>query len=764
MKTQCRMINVSGVVQGVGFRPFVYHIARENTLCGYVKNTGNDVEIVAEGNKEDIDRFLHDLRSKKPPLSFIGQIRMKVSLVSNFSDFSILDSEQDETSSSIIPPDAAICSDCLREIYDQKDRHYRYPFTSCTNCGPRFSLLNSLPFDRENTSMDEFPLCPACNLEYKLPSDRRFHAQAIGCPDCGPVLSLINSSGDAIASGYDAILRCAQLIDEGSIVAVKGYGGFHLVCDATSDSAVLKLRNALDRPAQPFAVMARDVRTAGSFASIDEDESSMLVSRQRPIVVLDKSDDFLLSDHIAPDLHNIGVMLPYSGTHHLLFDNTDSDVYVMTSANLRGLPMLVDNDEALSQLKNISDHYLLHNYTISNRTDDSVIRFVTGKKAFIRRSRGFVPERIELPFSIEPTIGVGAERNGTVTIARENNAYISQYIGNTRHFETAKYHRQVVSSLERLTKINPQRWGCDLHPDFNTTRFAQEESGNNTVFVQHHYAHIISLMVDNLLPEDSCIIGIVLDGAGYGEDGTIWGGEILEATYSGYERVAHLMEQPMPGGDMAAIYPSRMVLGMLHDFLEPEELKELSLYFRHGEQECDIVLQQLEKGVNLVKTSSFARVLDSASVLLGISHYRSYQGEPAMKLESAAKKGEHNVDLPVRYKRGLLDTTSLLYGLYERLVTHEGCDLAYSIEDALAVGVAELAVSAAKKKSIDVIGLSGGVAYNGHITGRIGEIVKNEGFEFITHNKIPCGDGGISLGQAVVAGYTGSNSISFDIS
>lgn len=764
METQCRTINVSGVVQSVGFRPFVYHIARENTLCGYVKNTGNDVEIVAEGNKEDIDRFLHDLRSKKPPLSFIGQIRMKVSLVSGFSDFSILDSEQDETSISIIPPDAAICSDCLREMYDKKDRHYRYPFTSCTNCGPRFTLLNSLPFDRENTSMDEFPLCLECNFEYKLSSDRRFHAQAICCPDCGPVLSLINSSGDAIASGYDAILRCAQLIDEGSIVAVKGYGGFHLVCDATSDSAVLKLRNALDRPAQPFAVMARDVRTAGSFASIDEEESSMLVSRQRPIVVLDKSDDFLLSDHIAPDLHNIGVMLPYSGTHHLLFDNTDSDVYVMTSANLPGLPMLIDNDEAFSHLNKIADHYLLHNYAIRNRIDDSVIRFVNGRKAFIRRSRGFVPERIELPFPIESAIGVGPELNTTVTLAKDNNAYISQYIGNTSHFETILYHKQAISDLGRLTKIIPQRWGCDLHPDFNTTHLAQEEGGNNTIFVQHHYAHIISVMVDNLLPEDSRIIGISLDGAGYGEDGTIWGGEVLEATYSGYERVSHLMEQPMPGGDMAAIYPSRMVLGMLHDVLEPEELRALPLYFRHGEQERDIVLQQLEKGVNLVRTSSFSRVLDSASALLGISHYRSYQGEPAMKLESAAKKGVHDLDLPVVCKRGVVDTTSLLYGLYERLDNHDVCDLAYSIEDALAVGVAELAVSAAKKRNIDVIGLSGGVAYNGHITGRIGEIVKNAGFEFITHNKIPCGDGGISLGQAVVAGYTGSNSTSSDIS
>ncbi|NYT19504.1 MAG: carbamoyltransferase HypF, partial [Methanosarcinales archaeon] len=416
------------------------------------------------------------------------------------------------------------------------------------------------------------------------------------------------------------------------------------------------------------------------------------------------------------------------------------------------LPMVINNAEALSHLNKIADHYLLHNYAIRNRTDDTVIRSINSRTAFIRRSRGFVPERIELPFPIGPAIGVGPELNNTVTLAKKNNAYISQYIGNTRHFETDQYHKQVVSNLEQLTKIKPNLWGCDLHPEFNTTHFAQEKGGNNTVFVQHHYAHIVSLMVDNFLPVDSRIIGIALDGAGYGENGTIWGGEILEATYSGYERVAHLMEQPMPGGDMAATYPSRMLLGMLHDVLEMKELKELPLYFKHGESEREIVLQQMEKGINLVNTSSAARVLDSAAALLGVSHYRSYQGEPAMKLESVAKKSMHSVDLPVIYKKGVLDTTGLLYDLYEMIDTHAVCDLAYSVEDALAVGVAELAVSVAKGRNVDIVGLSGGVAYNEHITGRICEVIKDAGLEFITHNKIPCGDGGVSLGQAVVAG------------
>jgi len=758
MQTECKKINVTGIVQGVGFRPFVYRLAAEHNLFGYVKNLGNNVEIVVEGGRETIEQFRHDLDVKKPPLSRIDGMKTKAVHETGFTDFLILPSGKGFAANSIIPPDTAICPECLGEMLDPDNRRYRYPFTVCTNCGPRYTTVRTLPYDRENTTMIDFPLCTQCSREYTAPYDRRYHAQPVCCPACGPALTLADGHGSILARDYDAIVQGAGLIDEGKIVAVKGYGGFHIACSTASDEVIRKLRNRLDRPAQPFAVMAKDIETVRSFASVSAQEADLLSSVRRPIVVLDKSDDFPLSGQVAPDLHNIGVMLPYSGTHHLLFNRSKVDTYVLTSANLPGLPMVIDTDDALVRLRGIADHYLLHNRVIANRTDDTVVRVVNGCTAFIRRSRGFVPEPIKLPFAVEPAIGVGPELNTTVTIARGEDAYLSQYIGNTKHVETAQYHKEVVRHLMQLTGIEPKRWGCDLHPRFNTTGLALEMGGNDTVFVQHHHAHIVSLMVDNLLPLDSRIIGIALDGVGLGSDGTVWGGEILEATYSGYKRRASLMTQPMPGGDLAAYYPARMVLGMLNSVLGTDELERLPLYFKHGEAERSAVLNQLERDINVGRTSSAGRVLDAAAALLGISCYRSFEGEPAMKLESAAKRripGTRVVDIPVICERGVLDTTQLLYGIYEHLGTQSVHDMAYSTEDAIARGVAELAVSAAKKRGIGVVGLSGGVAYNGHIVGRIGEVLDDAGLELITHKNVPCGDGGVSLGQAVVAGVQG---------
>ncbi|MBN2488608.1 MAG: carbamoyltransferase HypF [Methanosarcinaceae archaeon] len=745
-------INVTGTVQGVGFRPFIYRLAVEHSLRGYVKNLGNNVEIIIEGEGDAIESFLEDIVVKKPPLSFIDRIETNTVPVAGFTDFSILSSEKGAVANSIIPPDTAICPDCLGEMLDESNRRYHYPFTVCTNCGPRYTTVRTLPYDRENTTMIDFPLCNECNQEYTVPSDRRYHAQPVCCSKCGPELVLMDSCGVELARGYDAVVKTAELIDSGGIVAVKGYGGFHLACSTGSDEAVQNLRDRLKRPAQPFAVMSKDIETVRSFASVSAKEKDLLSSNRRPIVVLDKNDDFPLSYHVAPGMHNIGVMLPYTGTQHLLLDRSEVATYVMTSANLSGRPMVVDNEEAFLRLNGIADHYLLHNRLIANRTDDTVVRVVDGNTAFIRRSRGFVPEPIRLPFEVEPTIGFGPELNTTVTIARGDHAYLSQYVGNTKHVETARYHREVVRHLRQLTGIEPEHWGCDLHPGFNTTHLALEMGGDDTVFVQHHHAHIVSLMADNHLPLDSKVIGIALDGVGLGDDGTVWGGEVLEATYFGYRRQAGLMPQPMPGGDLAAYYPGRMVLGILNNVLGRDELERLPLIFKHGESERAAILKQLEKGVNVVQSSSTGRVLAASSALLGVSGYRSFEGEPAMKLESAAKKGRNIVDLPVICKHGLLDTSQLLYGVYEQLGKRSVHDLAYATEDAVARGVAELGISVAKKRGIDIIGLSGGVAYNEHIVGRISEVVLDAGLEFIVHRNLPCGDGGVSLGQAIVAG------------
>ncbi len=767
MQNEARLLHIIGTVQGVGFRPFIYQLAKTHGLFGYVKNLGNYVEILIEGNQESLDNFLKELPEKKPPLAKITEIKIKDVLFSGYSKFIIVPSESGVFENSIIPPDTAICEQCRSEIFDPSSRYYHYPFTVCTNCGPRYTTVRTLPYDRENTTMADFPLCPECEREYTDPLNRRYHAQPVCCPKCGPEIWLSDPEGNVLVKGYEAIVCASNFLQQGSILAIKGFGGFHIACNARKEEPVNELRKRLKRPEQPFAVMAKSAEVVESFAEVEGAGREYLTSYRRPITVLSMSREFNLAESVAPGLHNIGVMLPYTGTQNLLFDCVPDAVYVMTSANLPGRPMVVENKEALEKLNGIVDYYLLHNRVIANRNDDTVIRIVNGRAAFIRRSRGFVPEPIELPFEVEASIGVGAEMNSTVTVAKGKLAYISQYIGNTSHVETFRYHSEVVRHLIRLTGIEPLYWGCDLHPAFNTTRFALKTGGENTLQVQHHYAHMLALMADNSLPLDSQILGIALDGVGYGSDGTVWGGELFESSYFGYERVGYLLPQPMPGGDLASRVPSRMVLGILFEKLGRAELEKLHLAFPQGDMEFSTVMKQLETGINVVRSSSTGRVLDAAAALLGICKIRTYEGEPAMKLESAAKKSTHFVDLPIVFKTEkdsgvpVLDTTELLLGVYELFGKYSPADLAFAIEESLATGISELAVSLATKRGLEMIGLSGGVAYNDHITSCIARTVKGAGFEFLAHRQVPCGDGCISFGQALAAGLRTKSESSF---
>jgi len=758
MQNEARLLHITGTVQGVGFRPFIYQIAKANGLSGYVKNLGNYVEILIEGDRKSLDNFIKELPEKKPPLAKVTEIKTKNVPFSGYSKFIIVPSESGVFENSIIPPDTAICEQCRAEIFDPSSRYYHYPFTVCTNCGPRYTTVRTLPYDRENTTMADFPLCPECEKEYTDPLNRRYHAQPVCCPRCGPEIWLSDPEGNVLAKGYEAITRASDLLQQGSILAVKGFGGFHIACNARKEEPVNELRNRLRRPEQPFAVMAKNAGIVESFAELEDGGGEYLTSYRRPITVLPRSKEFSLAESVAPNLHNIGVMLPYTGTQNLLFDRVPDAVYVMTSANLPGRPMVVDNKEALEKLKGIVDFYLLHNRVIANRNDDTVIRIVNGRAAFIRRSRGFVPEPIDLPFEIKASIGVGAEMNSTVTVAKGKLAYISQYIGNTSHVETFRYHSEVVRHLIRLTGIDPLYWGCDLHPAFNTTRFALKMGREDTLQVQHHYAHMLALMADNSLPLDSRILGIALDGVGYGSDGTVWGGELFESAYFGFERAGHLLPQPMPGGDLASKVPSRMVLGILSGGLGRAELEKLPLTFPKGAAEFSTVIKQLETGVNVVRSSSTGRVLDAAAALLGICAVRTYDGEPSMKLEAAARASTHMVDLPVVFKKDrdsgvpVLDTTELLMGVYELSGKYSPSNLAFAVEESLATGISELAASLAAKRGFEKIGLSGGVAYNDHITSCIAGTVKEAGFEFLSHRQVPCGDGCISFGQAVAAG------------
>ena len=764
MQNEARLLHVTGTVQGVGFRPFIYRLAKAHRLSGYVKNLGNHVEILIEGERVNIQNFLNDLPEKKPPLARVKEMKVRTISFSGYSEFIIIHSERGSFENSIIPPDTAICEECQLEIFDSSSRYYHYPFTVCTNCGPRYTTVRKLPYDRENTTMEDFPLCEECKVEYTDPLNRRYHAQPVCCSRCGPEIWLSDSQGKMLAKNYEAILKASELLEQGSILSVKGFGGFHIACNARKNGPVRELRNRLARPEQPFAVMAKDMSVVESFAEPGDAGRRCLISVRRPVTVLPKSKNFNLAESVSPDLHNIGVMLPYTGTQNLLFDVVPTSVYVMTSANLPGRPMVVENEEALEKLKGIADFHLLHNRVIANRNDDTVIRVVNGQEAFIRRSRGFVPEPVELPFEVEAAAGAGAEMNSTITLAKGKLAYISQYIGNTSHVETFRYHNEVFDHLVRLTGIEPLNWGCDLHPSFNTTRFAMSRVGEKTLQVQHHYAHILALMADNSLPVDSRILGIALDGVGYGGDGTVWGGEFLGASYFEYERLGHLLPQPMPGGDLASKVPSRIVLGMLSGKLGEAEFKKLPLYFPRGNQEFFTVMQQLQRNINITMSSSTGRVLDAAAALLGICRIRTYEGEPAMKLEAAASKSTRKLDLPLVFRKWgepavpVLDTTELLLGVYELSGgKYSQADLAFAVEESLAKGISEIAVSIARRNGFERIGLSGGVAYNDHITSSIAGAVKEAGFEFLSHRHVPCGDGCISLGQSIAAGIPGTD-------
>lgn len=757
-------IIVQGIVQGVGFRPTIYRIARKMNLNGSVRNLGNSVEIILEGSRDQIQAFIKNLNDNKPPISKINSLKViwEGSVDQpQFNNFSILESSKNFSGSSVIPPDVAVCDSCLEEIFSRGNSRYKYPFTACTDCGPRFTVINSIPYDRERTSMDEFPLCDDCMVEYQDPLDRRYHAEATCCTSCGPSVFLYK---DGIIETKDPIAEVVKLIDEGNILAVKGIGGTHLVTKTTDDDAVITLRERLGRFNQPFACMSPDIETVKTFVHVADFEKESLISRRRPIVVLNKNEDYYLAPSVSPMLHNIGVMLPYSGLHHLLFEKTDEPAYIMTSANIPGEPMLIHNDEIIAKLEGIADYYLLHDRKIVNRCDDSVIRFRAGDLAFIRRSRGYVPEPYDFSKIAENIniLALGPEIDVTFSLLKECKCYVSQHIGNTTKYETYRYLQESINYMMDITKTESvDVIACDLHPMFFTTKLAYELSQNfdcDVFGVQHHFAHAGALYVDHDIDEFICIAA---DGVGYGDDGSAWGGEILYANGENYERLGSLMPHNMAGGDLTTKYPARMVMSMLYKHYSTDKIKELMKndyihFFKYGAQEIDLVLKQLERGFNIQTTTSTGRVLDAISTALGICGERTYEGECAMKLESAAFYGEDVIDIPLEFKkqedRDILDTSLILASVLDNLKSGAKIqDIACSAQRAVAEGLAILGIKAADKIGIDIIGGTGGVFYNEAISRTIKEVVKENGFHFIQHKNTAAGDGSVSLGQAAIA-------------
>lgn len=721
-----------GIVQGVGFRPTVYRVAQEMGLNGYVLNKGSEVEVVID---RDSGEFVERLKAILPPTAKItGIITEKDNRA--FKGFQILKSENDKRYSTI-PVDVATCDNCLKEIFDSENRRYRYPFTNCTVCGARFSLIKDVPYDRERTSMEDFELCDKCKKEYTNPVDRRYHAQTISCPRCGPSYKLYDRKGRNVNenTNEDAIKKFAKQIDKGAIGIIKSWGGMHLCCTL---SQTKKFREWYGRPQKAFAVMVKDIVAAEKYAEITKEERYLLLSNKRPIVLVHKKKNFEL---VSPGLPTIGIYLPYTGLHHLLFHYMDADALIMTSANIHGEPMFIRDEDAFS-LK--ADYYLLHNRTIPNRIDDSVVKVWKEKKFFIRKSRGYVPELLEVNYK-NSILSVGAEENVCGAFSYDKKLYATQYIGNTTYYPTLEFLREALQHIRKLIgteKIDGV--AMDLHPGYSTRRVAEkfaEEHKARLIEVQHHWAHAVSLLLDNKLDEG---IVLALDGLGYGSDGNLWGGEVLYATFDKFERLGHLVNIPLLGGDKATRDPRRLVFAIFKQFGKEK-------YFKG--KEAEILSKLMEKSP---LTSSLGRVLDALSCYLDICEQRTYEGEPAMKLEKYLENGREKYEFDVEVKNGVINTIDLFRQLDEETRSpcseREKADLAYSMVKKIMEKLSEIAIDYAEEKEIKNIGITGGVSYNIPITEMVEKEVKKSGFDFITHDRVPNGDGGIAMGQNAIAG------------
>lgn len=760
-------ITICGIVQGVGFRPFVYRLAHEIGLNGWVRNTPAGVEIQVQGSPEKLAVFGQRLPDEAPPLSCISSITSEDIAPSEESMFTILPSAGGEPDIQIAP-DSALCADCFRELFDPDDRRYRYPFITCTNCGPRYSIVTAIPYDRPSTTMAGFPMCPDCLEEYHAPDNRRFHAQPIACPSCGPQVRLLSADGNVLAERDEAILRAVDILKAGQILAVKGIGGYHLAVDACSHEAVGRLRQRKKRDEKPFAVMAADLAIARTLALLDDQEERLLAGPESPIIIVRKSLDCPVSPLVAPDNGWLGLMLPYAPLHHLLFrraanseqktvKTADPDLQpsflalVMTSANISDEPIAFEDDDAVKRLGDIADYFLVHNRPIHIRSDDSVMRVFQHKPLFYRRARGYAPRGVKLPFQVPPVLATGAELKGAVCLAKGERAFLSQHIGDLQNSATGDAFRHTIQHLTGLLEITPTAIACDLHPDYLSSIYAAE-SGLPVIKVQHHHAHLAACMAENDL--DGNLIGIIFDGTGFGSDATIWGGEFLLGGYDGFQRACHFREVRLPGGDAAVREPWRMAMAYLHQAMGNRafELKHPVAGFLTGAEQ-QIFATMLEKGLNAPLTSSCGRLFDAVAALLNIRHTVSYDGQAAIELEALA---ETSADDSGVYPFQLHPATLDFALMFPQILA----DMADAVPPAIIAGrfhrtVAEAAVRVclriAKETGLGRVVLSGGVFQNRLLSEMIYTGLTAQGLQVFTHRLVPANDGGIALGQAVIA-------------
>ena len=752
-------ISVRGIVQGVGFRPFVYQLAAKYNLKGWVCNTSEDVKIEIQGESKDLERFLSELQGNAPPLARIENISVTYHPPAGYKTFEIRPSIAEEGKYQLVSADIATCQACLREIFDPEDRRYHYPFTNCTNCGPRFTIIEDIPYDRPKTTMRSFKMCPECQAEYDSPLDRRFHAQPNACPRCGPRLELLDARGNHLA-GSDAMVVATRLLREEKIVAIKGLGGFLLACDATNEKAVGVLRQRKRRPFKPLAIMVADMNEARKHCYISEREEKLLTSPQSPVVLMRWRPESTVCQLVAPNLKYLGVMLPYTPLHHILLREAGLPL-VMTSGNISEEPIAKDNDEAIRRLSGIADYFLVHNRDIYARYDDSVTVVERDDVQLTRRARGYAPYPIHLTFKARQVLGCGAEMKNNFCLTKDNYAFVSQHIGDLENLETLEHFENTLALYKKLFRIEPEIVAYDLHPEYLSTKYALELASQfndiKLVPVQHHHAHIVSCMVDNKV--EAQVIGVSLDGTGYGSDGHIWGGEFLVADYKGFKRIGHLEYLPLPGGDAATKKPYRIAVGYLLKLLGEDSFSsELAFLKQIDAVEIEFIKRQIQAGLNSPLTSSMGRLFDAVSALIGIRGEIDYEGQAAVELEMIAydDKGKAGKGYPYSIIEhdgvSIIHLKELLSAIVKDL--YQGISkatISAKFHNTIAQTVCEMCQLIAERTGINQVALSGGVFQNRLLLRKVVSSLESASFSVLTHKQVPCNDGGISLGQAVIA-------------
>ena len=747
-------VHISGIVQGVGFRPFVYELASQLALKGWVRNSAAGVDIEVDGEEEKLQRFVDRLATQAPPLAQIDDIAVSERSPNGFSDFQIVHSGGKEGDFLPISAEIAVCEDCLREVFSPDDRHHHYPFTNCTNCGPRFTIIQDIPYDRPQTTMAAFEMCADCAKEYEDPSDRRFHAQPVSCPACGPKVWL-ESDGRVVEDQNEALNTIHQHIAEGKIAAIKGLGGFHLACDAYNAQAVATLRCRKQRPLKPMAVMMASMAVVERHCHVSERERDLLTSREAPIVVLEQRAESRLAANLAPGQQTIGVMLPYTPLHHLLLKEAKGvpRAWVMTSGNLSGQAIIHDNESARADLDGIADAILMHDRPIHARCDDSVVRMPksSGPASIMRRARGYAPTPIRLAEDFAPILASGAELKNTFCLTRERYAFVSPHIGDLQNYETLQAYEESIAHFQRLFRIQPQAIAHDLHPDYLATRYATARRGREgirTIGVQHHYAHIMSCMAENRVAVDEQVIGLAFDGTGYGLDGAIWGGEVLIAGYGGFERKQHLRYVGLPGGDAAAKQPWRMALAWLREAgIEDHPIRPSGVEM----DAIEAVKEQIGHGTNSSPTSSMGRLFDAVAALTGICYQNHYEAQAAIELENVvdeAEKGRYAFDMHEHDFSAAPVIRAIVEDMRAKVPLPK---IAARFHNGLADVVRDLCVSVREETGLSVVALSGGVWQNLTLLSKSLARLEQAGFEVLTHQALPANDGGISFGQAVAA-------------